>query len=172
MRLLFWRRDEINVGARRTLAERENRNNFSIWLGGLRRRRGLSKSDLVCTLAVYSRTFREYPLVIAANRDEFFDRESLDPDLIPSAPAIYCGRDGIHGGTWLGVNAAGVAAALLNRRTLAPPNPSLRSRGLLCLEALAHPTAASAAGALAGLPHDSYNPFNLLVADAEELWVF
>ena len=126
----------------------------------------------MCTLAVYSRTFREYPLVIAANRDEFFDRESLEPDLVPAAPAIYCGRDGIHGGTWLGVNAAGVAAALLNRRTLAPPNPNLRSRGLLCLEALAHPSAASAASALADLPHESYNPFNLLVADAEDLWVF
>ena len=74
----------------------------------------------MCTLAVYSRTFREYPLVIAANRDEFFDRESLEPELVPSAPAIYCGRDGIHGGTWLGVNAEGVAAALLNRRTLTP----------------------------------------------------
>jgi uncharacterized protein with NRDE domain len=126
----------------------------------------------VCTLAVYSRSFREYPLVIAANRDEFFDRESLEPQLIPSTPAIYCGRDGIHGGTWLGVNAEGVAAALLNRRTLTPPNPSLRSRGLLCLEALAHPTAAAAAGVLAHLPHASYNPFNLLVADASDLWVF
>jgi uncharacterized protein with NRDE domain len=128
----------------------------------------MHKSVLVCTLAVYLRTFREYPLVVAANRDEFFDRESFGPELVPSEPPIYCGRDGVHGGTWLGVNADGVVAALLNRRTLEPPNPALRSRGLLCLEALRYSSAAEALRAFATIDADSYNAFNLLIADAQE----
>ncbi|MGH7806199.1 MAG: NRDE family protein [Candidatus Binatia bacterium] len=125
----------------------------------------------MCTLAVYSRSFREYPLVIAANRDEFYDRESLEPALLPGELAVYCGRDGIHSGTWLGVNAAGVAAALLNRRTQNPPDPRRRSRGLLCMEALAHRTAGSAAAALSVMSTADYNPFNLLIADAEDVWI-
>ena len=112
--------------------------------------------------------FSQYPLVVAANRDEFFDRESSGPSLIPSNPPIYCGRDGVHGGTWLGVNADGVVAALLNRRTLEPPDPTLRSRGLLCLEALRYGSAAAAVDALGAIEPDAYNPFNLLVADAGE----
>jgi uncharacterized protein with NRDE domain len=59
-----------------------------------------------------------------------------------------------------------VFAGVTNRRC-PNPDPSRRSRGLLVLDALAGDSAAGAAAALASLPERAYNPFNLVVADAE-----
>jgi uncharacterized protein with NRDE domain len=75
-------------------------------------------------------------------------------------------RDLRAGGSWLGVSESGLFAAITNRRSDAP-DPARRSRGWLVMEALAEPTAESAAERFARLPRAAYNPFNLFVADAE-----
>jgi uncharacterized protein with NRDE domain len=119
----------------------------------------------VCTLAVYVGRFAEFPLVVAANRDEFLARPATAPLLLATAPRIVGGRDLLAGGTWLGCSEHGLAAGLLNRRTAEAPVESRRSRGLLLLETLAAPSAAAAARALAVTDPDAYNAFTLLVAD-------
>ena len=125
----------------------------------------------MCTLAIYFRAFPKFPLVIAANRDEFLSRPSLSPGVIDAGARIFGGRDQIHGGTWLGVNAWGVAAALLNRRSEDLPDPSRRSRGLLCLDALHFSSAVAARSLIEDSSTRVYNPFNLLVADPTAAWV-
>jgi uncharacterized protein with NRDE domain len=70
---------------------------------------------------------------------------------------------------WLGVNPAGVFAAITNRRA-ETPDPKRRSRGLLVLAALGAASAAEAADSAAGTPPDAYNPFNLFVADAQRAY--
>jgi uncharacterized protein with NRDE domain len=70
------------------------------------------------------------------------------------------------GGTWLGVNQAGVFGALTNLRN-PNPDPSRKSRGLVVMELLESGSAAEAANRLGELPERTYNPFNLFVADAE-----
>ena len=125
----------------------------------------------MCTLAVYFRVFPEYPLVIAANRDELLSRPATAPGILDPDGEVFGGRDEVCGGTWFGVNRSGVAAALLNRRSAAPPDPSKRSRGLLCLEALRYRAADEARGWIAVERAATYNPFNLLVADASASWV-
>ena len=75
------------------------------------------------------------------------------------------------GGTWFGLNRNGVFAALTNV-ACARPDPERRSRGLLIVDALAAHTAEEAAGRLADLPRGAYNPFNVLVADAERAFAF
>jgi uncharacterized protein with NRDE domain len=124
----------------------------------------------MCTLAVIREVSPRYPLVIAANRDEYLDRPALAPALLGEPKGVVAGKDLEAGGTWLGcrVGADVLVAGLLNRR-LAAPRPAssqpLRSRGLLCLDALA---ASSLAEALAGLGDaglERYAPFNLLLAD-------
>lgn len=125
----------------------------------------------MCTLAIYVRRLPGLPLVIAANRDEFLDREATGPELLTAAPRIVGGRDLRAGGTWLAISAAGVVAGLLNRRTEALPIASKRSRGELPMLALAAGSAAAARVAIQVLPGDAYNAFNLLVADRDEAWV-
>jgi uncharacterized protein with NRDE domain len=126
----------------------------------------------VCTLAIYFRAFPSHPLVLAANRDEHLLRPSQPPGVLDADFGIFGGRDDRFGGTWFAVNRFGVAAAILNRRTAAAPDPSLRSRGLLCVEALRKRSARAARSWMEkGVDGGGYNPFNLLVADAHDAWV-
>jgi uncharacterized protein with NRDE domain len=122
-------------------------------------------------LALYFKSFDDYPLVVAANRDEHYDRPSAPPALLNADPAVLAGRDLRAGGTWLGVNAHGLLAGILNRRSdrEPEPRPGTRSRGLLCLDVLALQTAADARGFVENR-RDDYQPFTLLCADADEAW--
>jgi uncharacterized protein with NRDE domain len=122
----------------------------------------------VCTLAAFVRTLPGYTLVVAANRDEMLARPSAPPTVLREAPRAVGGRDLVAGGTWLALAETGLVAGVLNRRGAEPPDPSRRSRGQLCLELLACPSAAAAAARVAGEPAGRYNGFNLLVADARE----
>lgn len=124
----------------------------------------------MCTLAIYFQVSERYPLAIAANRDEYLARPASAPAPDGRAPWVVCGRDLIAGGTWLGVNQHGVVAGILNRRTDRRPNPQLRSRGLLCREALNCRSAVQAL-AQAGQDHAGYNPFNFLLVDATAAYV-
>ncbi len=108
-------------------------------------------------------------MVIAANRDEFRERPSEGPALrVTPYGVIAAPRDRRAGGTWLGLNGAGVFAAVTNR-PCAEPDPGRRSRGFLAIDALRWTTADEAVEKLEieTLEAGAYNPFNLLVADAE-----
>lgn len=112
-------------------------------------------------------------MVVAANRDERYDRPSAAPGLLNSAPKMIAGKDLRAGGTWLGVNEHGVVAAILNRRSngVAVAGGDVRSRGLLCMDLLNQQSAA-AAGAFIGQHRERYNPFAALVADRTEAIIF
>jgi len=104
---------------------------------------------------------------VAANRDEFHDRPAEGPALRPGrAGPIVAPLDLRAGGTWWGVNAHGVFAAVTNRPA-ADPDPTRRSRGQLVLDVLAARSAVDAARQLERLEPSRYNPFNLFVADGE-----
>jgi uncharacterized protein with NRDE domain len=124
----------------------------------------------MCTLIALHRCIPGAPLVVAANRDEFGDRPSQGPALREFEHGfVVAPLDARAGGTWLGVNPAGVFAAVTNRRG-ETPDPKRRSRGLLVLDALGAASAAEAAASAAGTPPDAYNPFNLFVADAQRAY--
>ena len=113
-------------------------------------------------------------MVIAANRDEYFDRTAEGPALRDLAGhAVVSPLDARAGGTWLGVNASGVFAAVTNRRT-DRPDPQARSRGLLVFDALQNDSAEGAARSLEteSFSGSGYNPFNLFVADLETAFAF
>jgi uncharacterized protein with NRDE domain len=132
----------------------------------------LPSCHLMCTLAIYYRSFADYPVVIAANRDEYLARPALPPTLLCAEPRIIGGKDLQASGTWLGLNEHGVVAGLLNRRNGEAANdPALRSRGLLCLDALRQPNAAAAAAFVGRQRGDDYNPFNLLIASRDASFV-
>ncbi|MGA2410013.1 MAG: NRDE family protein [Candidatus Binataceae bacterium] len=127
----------------------------------------------MCTLAIYFRTFEGYPVVVAANRDEYLARAAVPPVTLSEDPHVVGGKDLRAGGTWLGINEHGMIAGLLNRRTIdyGPADPNLRSRGLLCLEALQQPSATAAARFVERERGADYNAFNLLIASREASFV-
>ena len=125
----------------------------------------------MCLIVFAWRPGHAQPLIVAANRDEFYARPSQPLAQWPHAPHVYAGLDLEAGGTWLGIGANGRFAALTNIRD---PNqsPSRKSRGELV------------AGFLLGnIPIDDYLSdvvgrsleyagFNLLIGNANELWHF
>jgi len=120
----------------------------------------------MCTLVILRRPEHEWPVVIGANRDEMIARPALPPGRHwPDRAEVVAGLDLEAGGSWLGVNDWGVAAAVLNRQGSLGPAPGRRSRGELVLEALDHADAVAAAEALSHLEPEAYRTFNLIVAD-------
>src|SRR5437762_12633680 len=120
----------------------------------------------MCTLAILRRPEHDWPVIIGANRDEMIDRPAAPPGRHwPDRLEVVAGRDLLAGGSWLGLNDWGVAAAGLNRHGSLGPAAGLRSRGELVLEALDHADAARAAAALSHLNTAAYRSFNMIVAD-------
>jgi hypothetical protein len=118
------------------------------------------------TLVILRRPGHRWPVLIGANRDEMIDRASKPPGRHwPDRPELVAGLDILAGGSWLGVNDWGVAAAVLNRHGSLGPAPDRRSRGELVLEALDHADAGAAARALVDLDPEAYRTFNLIIAD-------
>ena len=123
----------------------------------------------MCTLVILRRPGHDWPVAIAANRDEMMDRPWLPPGRHwPDRAHVTAGQDELAGGSWLGVNDDGLCAGILNRTGALGPAAGKRSRGELVLDALDHADAAAAAMALADVDGEAYRPFNLVVADSEE----
>jgi len=120
----------------------------------------------MCTTVILRQPGARWPLLFAANRDEMADRPWSGPDRHwPHHPDTIAGIDRLAGGTWLGLNRAGLVAALLNRQGSLGPEPGRRSRGQLVLDALDCADALTAATRLATLDPAAYRPFNLVLAD-------
>ena len=120
----------------------------------------------MCTVVILRRPDHDWPLLIAANRDEMAGRPWDPPGRHwPDRENVVAGIDQLAGGAWIGLNDEGVVAGILNRKDSLGPDDRLRSRGEIVLDALDHADAADAADALANLDGRSYRSFNLVVAD-------
>ncbi len=125
----------------------------------------------MCTMAILYRVARGTPILVAANREERYDRATQYPKIQSGSPRVVCGIDRKAGGTWLGVNQYGLFCAVLNRRKLSVP-PEPRSRGLLCRELLDVRTAKEAAShAAKALATGNYAGANYVCADARHAYV-
>jgi uncharacterized protein with NRDE domain len=124
----------------------------------------------MCTIALAWQAFADAPLVVAANRDELLDRPAEPPRVDGEDPRVLAPRDAEAGGTWLGVNEAGVLVALTNRWV---DREGERSRGLLVADALRERSAEDAARFVErSVDAAEYAGFNLVVADADAAHYF
>ena len=124
----------------------------------------------MCLIVLAWKADARYALLLGANRDEYHQRPSAPAGHWREAPQVLAGRDLKAGGTWLGVTSEGRFAAVTNYRDPRQQRPDVRSRGEL---AGAFLTGADTARNYARSAHalrGAYNPFNLIVGDAEECW--
>lgn len=124
----------------------------------------------MCLILVAWRAHPDFPLVVAANRDEFFKRRSASADFWQDHPQILAGRDLEGGGTWLGITRGGRFAALTNFRDPASHKQQAPSRGNLVADFLAGDVSIDTY--LDALNPADYNGFNLLLADGRRLVAF
>jgi uncharacterized protein with NRDE domain len=121
----------------------------------------------VCLILATWDAHSEFKLVVAANRDEFFERTSLPMHWWDDVPVLG-GRDLTAGGSWLTLAATGRFAAVTNVRDFTRPDAALRSRGEIPVGFCAGND--SPADYCRGLPVDEYTGYNALVSDLETLW--
>jgi len=125
----------------------------------------------MCLILFAWRQHADYPLIVIANRDEYYARPSRDAHWWDDAD-IFAGRDLEAGGTWLGVNRRGRFAAVTNVREPGGTKAGKRSRGELTRAYLAGEDGAEAyLRALHGRDQE-YAGFNLLLGDGGSLWFY
>jgi uncharacterized protein with NRDE domain len=120
----------------------------------------------MCLIAFAWGASERHPFVIAANRDEYFDRPTAPLALwqTPSGLSVLGGRDLKDGGTWMGFSPHGRFAMLTNiRLPAAKPPPAAISRGSLALAWLENDLTAQAWAN--GLEPQRYQGFNLIIGD-------
>lgn len=132
----------------------------------MRRRR----LENVCLVVFALQVHPAFPLVLAANRDEYFARPTLAAQPWPEAE-IIAGQDGLSGGTWLGISRARVGV-ITNYRDLRAVPPGAPSRGGLVVDYLR--AIGTPESHLSGLQTSAqhYAGFNLLVGTPDRLWYY
>ena len=127
----------------------------------------------MCLVLIAWRAHPRYPLVIAANRDEFFARPTAAARFWEDAPDILAGRDLSAGGTWMGITRQGRFAALTNFREPGGRKTEAPSRGGLVSGFLAGAMPAEAYMAAVQDRAALYNGFNLVCGTSDDgLWHF
>jgi uncharacterized protein with NRDE domain len=126
----------------------------------------------MCLVLLALESHPDYFLIVAANRDEFYDRPTSPAAFWPDSPSVLGGRDLRAGGTWLGVDRRGRFAAVTNYRQGEREPTAPRSRGRLVSDFLTSDTDARAH--IARIINDAalYNGFNLIAGDFRELYYF
>lgn len=122
----------------------------------------------MCLIAFAWRAHPRYPLIVAANRDEFHSRPTRALELWGEDPDVMGGRDLEAGGSWMGVTRTGRFAAVTNYRT-AHPGPGEKSRGALVGDFLLGREPAPCSAAKITCEAKRYGPYNLLLGDGREL---
>ncbi len=124
----------------------------------------------MCLILFSYKIHPKYKLVLAANRDEFYDRATTQAGFWTDAPNVLAGRDNKAGGTWIGVTKSGRLAALTNYRDPQNIDPNAASRGALTSDFL---TGTDTPKQYLQKLKDSgvhYNGYNLMLGDSDSLF--
>lgn len=119
----------------------------------------------MCLAVIAWQAHPDYPLVLAANRDEFYSRSTRPASWWGQSVALLAGRDEEAGGTWLGATRSGRVALLTNVRAPSERNPHAPSRGAIAVGALQSARPAGEWLRTQAPRMGAYNGFNLLVAE-------
>lgn len=126
----------------------------------------------MCIILLAHGAHAEYPLILAANRDEFYERPTAQAHFWEDEEAVLAGRDLERGGTWLGVTRGGRIAAITNYREPAARMSGAPSRGLLVSEFLVGDETPDEYLSKLSSTASRYNGFNLIVGTSGNLRYF
>jgi uncharacterized protein with NRDE domain len=126
----------------------------------------------MCLILFAYKVHPKYKLMVAANRDEFYQRPTAPAHFWKDAPDILAGRDLEKMGTWMGVTKSGQFAALTNYRDPNEVTDGKRSRGELVSDALKYN--GDVLEYMKGLARNNavYPGYNLLASDGDNLYYY
>jgi len=123
----------------------------------------------MCLLAIAWQVHADYPLVVCANRDEFYARPAQTAHFWPDHPQLFGGRDLQQGGSWMGISRAGRFSAITNIRDPQANRADASSRGLLVSEFLQGQGSAPDYCEALQSQGQIYNGYNLIAYDGSAL---
>jgi uncharacterized protein with NRDE domain len=126
----------------------------------------------MCLVLIALDQHPDYSLIVAANRDEFYDRPTAPAAFWADAPTVLAGRDLRAGGTWLGADRKGRIALVTNFRQGQREDPAPHSRGRLVSGFLTGDAGAGDHIERVSSEAHLYNGFNLIAGDAGGLLYF
>jgi uncharacterized protein with NRDE domain len=126
----------------------------------------------MCLILFSWKNHAKYKLVLAANRDEFYDRPTAAAHYWNEHPGILAGKDLQAGGTWMGWEKSGRLAAVTNYRDPQSLDPKARSRGQLTLNYLLSADQPEKYLRKIKASGVHYNGFNLLVSDRDSMFYY
>ena len=124
----------------------------------------------MCLVLIAWRVHPRYPLIVAANRDEFYARPTRPAQRWPGTSGMIAGQDLEAGGSWMGVDSAGRFAAVTNFRELEKGPADARSRGELVTDYLLGDAPGESYLAELAERANHYRGYNLLLTDGSELY--
>ncbi len=126
----------------------------------------------MCLILFGYKISTKYPLVLAANRDEFYNRPTAPMKYWEDMPSILGGRDLERNGTWFGINKRGRFSALTNYRDPSTIKQNAPSRGELIVNYLASKQPDTSFKSSLLRNRLKFNGFNLLFGDINDLFWF
>jgi len=124
----------------------------------------------MCLLFLSINNHQNYKLILAGNRDEFYNRKTAPANFWTDHPQVLGGRDLEAGGTWLAMTKEGKIAMVTNYRDPQHIDPTAPSRGYLVSDFLLENKSAEDYIRNVADNGKRYNGFNLIVGDANALW--
>lgn len=124
----------------------------------------------MCLLVFAFRSHPVYRLILAANRDEFYLRQTQKAHFWEDAPDLLAGKDLEKGGTWLGLTKQGRIAAITNHRSGLKRDETKLSRGRLVTDFLLGELEPHEF--IAKIDPSSYNGFHLVFGSVSDLFYF
>jgi uncharacterized protein with NRDE domain len=124
----------------------------------------------MCTIILAVRHHPEYKLILASNRDEYYERPASPAAFWKETPDLLAGRDEKEWGTWLGITRQGRIGTLTNYRDPASLKENAPSRGRMVLDYLKGTETPSRFLERLIPEAGQYNGFNLILGDRDRLF--
>jgi len=124
----------------------------------------------MCLILIAYDYHPRYKLIVAGNRDEYYNRPTLPTTYWPENPAILAGKDLIKGGTWTGITTKGRFAAVTVYREPFNYPPHLQSRGVLAANFLEGDDSAEVYMENLVASGDDYKGYSLLAGTIDSLY--
>ncbi len=127
----------------------------------------------MCVSIILHNFIKDYPLILANNRDEMIDRNFAPPSILHKKPLIIGGIDLKKNGTWLGINEHNILINILNKWKENTPfsgADNYKSRGILVLDLLKESNIETIINKVKEISYNEYLPFYLIVSNLEKVY--
>lgn len=126
----------------------------------------------MCLILFSYKHHPHYKLILASNRDEFYERPTKALHKWSINKSIFAGQDELNKGTWLGLSQDWKISAITNYRDLSNIKDNAPSRGLLVSDFLKGDELPENYLNKISKPAGNYNGYNLIVGDKTGMYYF